>query len=177
MPSLDAFDEEFGREPATILPARPRIGTRRFMVRLCLAAAIIGLPVWAWVSANGRAVSGSQASAPALQVGGPEGSREQIDRLLRQVAALQQEIRDLTQAQQEAAESVATLKGAEQDSHNSAASYWYSDPAALSFGTASPPIPVAAPAPPRRSATVRSENCRRESAAPLSLDAPQARPE
>jgi hypothetical protein len=177
MPRLDAFDEEFGREPAAVLPARERTGSPRFLARLLLAAAIIGLPVWAWLSANGHSASDGRSGPPALQAAAPEESGGQVDRLLSQVAALQQVIRDLTRAQQEASDSIAALKAAEQDSRNVTPGYWYSDPAALSFGTGSPPRAVAAPSVPRRSATARSENRRRENGAPLSLGAPQPTPE
>src|SRR5205085_8663782 len=101
----------------------------------------------------------------------------QVDRLLRHVAALEQEIRDLTQAQQEASQGIAALRSAEQESRQPVPTYWYSDPAALTVGAAGLPRPVAAAPPPRRSATARPENReprRRESGPPLSLEAPRS---
>jgi hypothetical protein len=172
MPSLDAFDHEFGREPAAVLRARQHRRGLRPLVGLLLAAAIISLPAWAWLSVDGRPVSDGESTPAALQNSSRESSREQIDRLLRQVTALEQEIRELTQAQQQAKETIAALESAEQESRTSTPSYWYSDPAALSFSTATGPRPSAAAPPPRRSATVRSESREqrpRDSSAPLSL--------
>jgi hypothetical protein len=176
MPSLDAFDQEFGRrEPVAVLRAQQRRTTLRPLAGLLLAAAIISVPTLAWLSADGRPISDGQSRPMALQSASRDGSQEQVERLLRQVAALKQEISDLTQAQAQARESIAALKVAEEEARTPAAAYWYSDPAALSFGTVGPPSTVAA-APSRRSATARPETReprRRDNGAPLSLEAPQ----
>jgi uncharacterized protein HemX len=171
LPSLDAFDQEFEREPAAVLRARQHRRILRPLVGLLLAAAIISLPIWAWLSVDRRPISDGEATPAAVQISGRESSRAQVDRLLRQVAALEQEIRELTQAQQQSSESIAALKSAEQESRTSTATYWYSDPAALSFGTAGGPRPSAAVPPPRRSATARSESRERprDGGAPMPL--------
>jgi hypothetical protein len=175
MPNLDAFDQEFGRQPVAVLRAQQRRTALRPLAGLLLAVAIISVPTLAWLSADGRPMSDGQSRPMALQSAGGEGSQEQVERLLRQVAALKQEINELTQAEQEARESIAALKAAEQEARTPAPAYWYSDPAALNFGTVGPPSTVAA-APPRRAATARPETReprRRDTSAPLSLEAPQ----
>jgi len=173
MPSLDAFDQEFGREPVAVLRAQQRRMTLRPLAGVLLALVIISVPTLAWLSANGRSLSDGQLGSLGLQRASRGDSDGQVDRLLRQVAALKQEIEELTQAQQQASESIAALRAAEQEPHGPPPAYWYSDPAALSFGTTSVPRPVAGAPQPRRSATVRSETReprRRDSAAPLSLE-------
>src|SRR5437764_1685564 len=139
MPSLDAFDEEVGGAAVTVMRSGQGRGARRLLPALVLAAAIIGLPIWAWLSVNGRSGGEGQSGPSVLQIASREGSREQVDRLLRQVAALEQEIRDLTQAQQEASQGIAALRSAEQESRQPVPTYWYSDPAALTVGAAGLP--------------------------------------
>jgi hypothetical protein len=175
MPSLDAFDQEFGREPVAVLRAQRRRPTLRPLAGLVLAAVIISVPTLAWLSADEHPTSDGQVRPVALHGASREGSQQQVERLLRQVTALKEEIRELTQAQQEATESIAALKAAEQEARTASATYWYSDPAALSFGMVGATSTVAA-APSRRSATVRPETReprRRDAGAPLSLEAPQ----
>ena len=79
--------------------------------------------------------------------------------------------------QQQAADTIASLKAGEQEPRDPAASaYWYSDLAALHFGVVSPPRPGIGVPGPRRSATARPDfrNARkRDGAGPLSLEAPQ----
>jgi hypothetical protein len=178
MPRLDAFDQEFGCEPEEIareeLPkTKPRIWT---FLGLAVTAAIISALAVAWSGAGGPfrpEVAPSSGSAA-------DASKVHIERLTRQVEALKQEIRELTEAQQQAASTIAILKAAEQESRAPASeAYWYSDAAALHFGIPSQVQEadiVAAPS--RRPVTARPEARefrRREngSAAPLSLEAPQ----
>jgi hypothetical protein len=180
MPRLDAFDQEFGCEPESIereeLPkAKPRIWT---FIGLVVAAAIISALAVAWSGAGGP--FRLDVAPTASQVPPADAAKQQIDRLTRQVEALEQEVRDLTEAQQQAARTIAILKAAEQESGGPAsAAYWYSDLAALHFGIPDQvhePDMVAGPA--RRPMTARPEARelrRRENggAAPLSLEAPQ----
>lgn len=58
---------------------------------------------------------------------------EQVDRLRRQVEALESEIRELTQARQQAADAISALQAALQEAHSHVPPpvYWYSNPAAL----------------------------------------------
>jgi hypothetical protein len=184
MPRLDAFDEEFGREPVAILHGRQRRRWRfPLLIAVAMGAACVAL-AWPWMSADGGLRSEVQALlAPAR--GGAEASDQQVQRLMQQVDSLRKEIEDLTQARQEAAERIASLEAAEQDSHPSS-TYWYSDLAALNYSSPFPPRQAAA-APPsttaataRRSATARTEGRseprdvrRRDGSTPLSLDQQQ----
>jgi hypothetical protein len=108
------------------------------------------------------------------QLASREGTDDQVVRLRRQVEALQREIGELTEAQQRATDTIASLR-AEQEARDPAASgYWYSDLGALNYGIATPrPAGVAPP----RSAAARSElrTRRRDTGGgtPLSLEAPQ----
>jgi FtsZ-binding cell division protein ZapB len=167
LPSLGAFDQEFGRgapAPRRPLRLRPWAG-------LLLGAIIISVPALAWLSADGGAGLDRPAEPIALQ----SAAAEQIGSLLREVAELKQEVSELTEAQQQAAETIATLRAAEQEMRAPPA-YWYSDLAALNFAAgdqARPPL--LAPAR-RRSATARSEPREirsRGGAAPLSLEPAQ----
>jgi hypothetical protein len=176
MPRLDAFDEEFGREPVAILRGQRRKGRLRFsiFVALLLCAGAASALAFAWRNGDSWLRFDVQ-SAPSLpQLGSREGADDQVVRLRRQVEALRKEIGDLTEAQQRATDTIASLR-AEQDARDPAASaYWYSDLGALNYGIANPrPAGVAPP----RSATARSEfRTRRRDAGggtPLSLEAPQ----
>ena len=164
MPRLDAFDDEFGREPVAMLRAHERRTRLRPLIGLLLAAAIVSVPALAWLSADG-------SRSPS------EGADAQVERLVREIAGLKQEIKELTEAQQAASEQIASLQAAEQEARNaSAPAHWYSDLTALSFESASPakPAVVAPPAP--RGATARPEAReirRRDNGEPLSLEAPQ----
>ena len=68
---------------------------------------------------------------------------EQVDRLRRQVEALESEIRELTQARQQAADTISALQAAVQEArkHVPPPVYWYSNPAALNVTIASQPEP------------------------------------
>ncbi len=177
------FDQEFGREPEAIVPdeiakPRPRIWT---FLGLVVVAAIISALAVAWSGSGGPFRSDASApTSPSMQAVRGDASSDQIRRLTRQIEALQQEIKELTEAHQEAANTIADLKVAEHEPRSSAA-YWYSDLAALSFGLNGQPRPddaVAAPA--RRPVTARPEpreprepRRRENGGAPLSLEAPQ----
>ena len=130
------FDQEFGREPEPIAPdeiAKPRPRIRTFLGLVVVAAIISALAV-AWSGTGGPFRSDAPAPASASsQAAHGDASSDQISRLTRQIEALQQEIRELTEAQQEAASTIADLKVAEHEPRSSAA-YWYSDLSALSFG-------------------------------------------
>jgi hypothetical protein len=174
LPRLDAFDQEFGCEPEAMaredLPkAKPRVWT---FLGLVVAAAIISALAVAWSGAGGPFRLEGSTPAPA------DASREQIDRLTREVETLKQEIGDLTQAQHQAASTIAILKAAEQEARKPVPSYWYSDLAALVFGIDGEdeqPDAVASPA--RRPLSARPEvrelRRRDNGGAPLSLEAPQ----
>jgi len=165
MPRLDVFDEEFGREPVAILRGQQRRRLRlRVVVGLLVAAAIATVLALAWSIAD----EWQRPPAPlsARTAAAPD---EQIARLVREVATLKQEIRELTTAQQQATETIATLE-AEQDGRQRA-SFWYSETAALTFGIGGQSEPGATAAPARRSAAARPKPRRREE--PLSIEPPQ----
>ena len=176
MPRLDAFDEEFGREPVAILRGQRRRKLRvPTMVAAALGAAIITALAWPWVSADGGLRSEVQALLPMSRSAARETSPEQVDRLVREVASLKKEIADLTEARQHAEDRVATLESAEHEPRDHSGSvYWYSDLAALNYETPFPPRPSTTPSLARRSATARTEGRdvrRRDTATPLSIEA------
>jgi hypothetical protein len=154
MPTLRGFDEEFGQDDvATQLGEQRKTRWTLIAVALALGAGIIGVLTLAWSTVDGR-LRLELASAPTPPRNtGSEGSRELVDRLLRQVEALKSEIRELTEAQQQqTAHAIAAIE-AEQESRNRVSSvHWYSDPAALSFGIESRPEPWGVVPLPRRPA-------------------------
>src|SRR5438067_5540970 len=78
MPRLDAFDEEFGREPIAILRGHRRRGTRlSAFVGAALGAAVITALAWPWVQADGGLRSQVQSLFPAS--GSSDGSTERIE--------------------------------------------------------------------------------------------------
>ena len=91
MPRLDAFDDEFGRERVAMLRDHERRTRLRPLIGLLLAAAIVSVPALAWLSADG-------SRSPS------EGPDAQVERLVREIAALKLEIKELTEAQQAASE-------------------------------------------------------------------------
>jgi hypothetical protein len=172
MPRLDAFDEEFGREPVAVLRGQRRKKRFSAVAGAALGAAIITALAWPWVSADGDLRSEIQALLPSIpRSTAREGAAEQVDRLVREVESLKREIADLTEARQQAMDRIASLEAGEQESRDHLSSaYWYSDLAVLNYGL-QPRPGIATPS--RRSMTARSEGGRREGGAPLSLEAPQ----
>lgn len=181
MPRLDAFDEEFGREPVAVLRGHRRRGVRfSAVIGAAVGAAIVTALAWPWMKDGGLG-SELRALLPVTLSAPYESSAEQVEQLVREVESLKKEIADLTEARQQAFDRIESLEAAEQSAHDAHLAYWYSDPDALRFGLAgSAGSNAAAPATPRRSATARTEGRtevrdtrRREGAAPLSLEAPQ----
>jgi hypothetical protein len=177
LPRLDAFDHEFGRESVAVQRGQQRQTRRRLLVGLLLALAIVSVPALAWLSADGRVPSQVQSGPMSLQSATGQGSNEQVDRLLREVAALKQQVRELTEAHQRATEKITSLEAAENENRNSAAlTYWYSDLNALNVGNVGQPRPGIVAPPARRAATARPEPReprKRENGEPLSLTAPE----
>jgi hypothetical protein len=100
-----------------------------------------------------------QSIAPSPRTVAREGSEEEIDRLRRRMDELEGEVRELTQARQQADDTIAALQAVEKETHNQPPPiYWYSNPAALNLNIAhqSEPGGVALPSPrpttPRRDA-------------------------
>src|SRR3977135_2523529 len=145
MPTLRGLDEQLGEQRRT----------RWTLIAVALGVGIIGALTFAWSTVDGP-LRLEPASAPTSPRNtGREGSRELVDRLLRQVEALKGEIRELREAQQQPAHAIAAIE-AEQESRNRVSSaHWYSDPAALSFGLESRPEPWGGVPLPRRPANAR----------------------
>jgi hypothetical protein len=119
MPALHALHEE-------IIRVTQLTKTRSTLIAVALAAVIIG--AFALVGYDGR--PSPKLTAPSTE---RAESRELVDRLLRQVEALENENRVLTEGQQQAAHAIATLE-AERDSRKRVSSvHWNSDLAALSL--------------------------------------------
>lgn len=179
MPSLNAFDDEFGREhDATVEDPLPRSGFRlSTVIGLALAAGVISALALGGPSMFGASrpqLQPEQAAAPAT-----EALEAAVSRLSDEVASLRRENQDLRDAQRRAADTIAALQAGEGDSRGSFVA-WYTNPAALAYGIAMASDGAAAA---RRSATVRPrprEATPREGAppprddgAPVSLEPPQ----
>jgi uncharacterized protein HemX len=168
MPRLDVLDEELGEDAAAVRRARRRrIIARLFMLAgVALGLGAIGALAFAWSNANGRLRLELQVVAPKNAQRAAAAEAEEIDRLRRQIEALQVDVKELTEAQHQAAHTIAAMKAAEQELRRQApAPYWYSNPAALD-----PTIgKEAAALPPRRPQAGRSqprEQRQRDTAAP-----------
>lgn len=182
MPRLDAFDQEFGREPVAMLRGhRRRIRLRTWvLIVVVLGAGVISALAVSWPNGDGLLRFELQSAAPLFQRSASrEDQDEQIDRLRREVDALKKENSDLTEAHRQAGETIAALQATEQEPPTPLlGGFWYSNLAALNFGVASHAQPSVAtpPPPPRRPATARPEPRdaprRDNGGAPLSLAAP-----
>ncbi len=133
MPRLDVLDEELGEDAAAARRARRRRIIARLFMLVVVAAGLgaIGALAYAWSNAEGRLRLESQSVAPkSAQRARPV--EEEIDQLRRQIEALKDEVKDLMEAQHQAAHTIAAMKVAEQEMRRQApALYWYSNPAAL----------------------------------------------
>jgi hypothetical protein len=180
MPSLDAFDEEFGSEDQEIATdPRSKTGFRlSTMIILALAAGVISALALGWPNGSGAPRPDGQSDISALLQPG-EKPDAAVRRLAQEVEALKKENKVLVQEQQQAAETIASLKTSE---GGGTFVTWYSDPNALMYWaptfrnetTAATPV-----APPRRSATARPkprEAPRVDDGVPVTLD-PQTDPQ
>ena len=102
MPRLDVLDEELGEDAAAVRGARRRrIIARLFMLAgVALALGAIGALAFAWSNANGRLRLELQSTAP--KTAQRAAAAEEIDRLRRQIEALQVDVKELTEAQHQA---------------------------------------------------------------------------
>jgi hypothetical protein len=167
MPRLDVLDEEFGEGAAAVLHAP--------VVMLGLGA--IGALAFAWSNADGPLRFELQSAATASKSAQPAAAQEEIERLRGELDALKNDVNELTEAQHQAAHTIATMKVAEQDLRRDIPPpYWYSNPATLDLAIANQPQWTGVAPPPRRPATARSESRglrKREGAAPASPASPQ----
>src|ERR1700737_3347251 len=111
LPSLDAFDEEFEREQTEIVGDPPRNTGFRLpaLIGLALAAGVISALALGWSSMFCVSRSELQSEASAPNAG--EKPEVTISRLRRELEALKEENRELTQAQ--AADASAALQPGE----------------------------------------------------------------
>ena len=140
MPNLQAFDQEFERDPTPRPERRRRILRLSTILAFLLGGGIVGALALAWPETlalvRAELPPGLMASLPLAR----DPAEEQNEQLLAELDALKQEVRDLTQAQHEAATTIAGLKAAEQESKSRAVSIgWYSDAAVLNFPIATRP--------------------------------------
>lgn len=159
MPRLDVLDEEFGEDAAALARARRRrTGARLSMLAgVALGLGAIGALAFAWSNADGRLRFELQSAASPPKNAQRAAAEEEIDRLRRQIEALQEDVKELTEAQRQAAYTIATVKAAEQELRRHAPGpYWYSNPEALNpviaagrpQSAAAAPLPRRAPASP-----------------------------
>src|SRR6516162_7644371 len=153
MPRLDALDEEFGEDADAVLHARRRrIGERLLMLAIVtLGLGVIGALAFAWSNADGRLRFDLQSTATAPKSAQRAAAQEEIERLRGELDALKKHVKELTEAQHQAAHTIAAMKAAEEDLRRHAPPpYWYSNPAALNFAIASPPQSAGSAPPSRR---------------------------
>jgi hypothetical protein len=103
MPKLDTFDEEFGQRRLVMLA----------VVALC--AGTIAALAFAWSSADGQLRLELQSITPSPRTVAREGAEEEIGRLRRRMDEFELEIRELTQARQQADDTIAALQAAQQE--------------------------------------------------------------
>ena len=118
MPRLDAFDQEFGREPVAILRGhRRRIRLRTWvLIFVALGAGVISALAVSWPNGDGLLRFELQSAAPLSQRSASrDDSDEQVDRLRLEVDALKKVINDLTEAHRQAGETIAALQATEQE--------------------------------------------------------------
>ena len=177
MPRLDAFDEELGQDPATILRAERRGLRLLSLVAIALGAGVIGALALAWSTADGRLRLELQSAATSQRNAERAAQDEEIDRLRGQLDALKNDVNALTEAQHQSAHTIAAMRAAEEDLRRHVPPpYWYSNPATLDLTFAKQPPPAGFAPLPRRPTTARSESRdlrKREGAAPASPAAPQ----
>jgi len=178
MPTLDAFDEEFGRSVAILRGPRRRRLRFSTLISATLGAAIITVLALPSVGTDEWLRSEVQAILPLPRILSEERPDGQIDRLGRQIDALKNEIAELTEVRQQMAERIVSLEVTAQRPRDlSSSAHWYSDLSALNYAiTSQPSLNIAAP-PSRRSARERTDGRdirRRERSAPQSSGAPAA---
>jgi hypothetical protein len=152
MPTLRGFDEEFGQ--AAGVTQLDRI--RSLLLAVALGALILGGFTLVSVAVGGGVrPEGASAAPTSPQITAPSESRELVDHLQSQVEALKGEVRELTEAQQQPAHPIAAIEAKQESSNRAPPVYWYSNPAALSFGTESGPEPWGVVPLPRRPTSPR----------------------
>ena len=176
MPRLDVLDEELGGDAAALARARRRrTGARLLMLAgVALGLGAIGALAFAWSNGDGRLRFALQSATSSPKNAQRAAAAEEIERLRRQVEALQDDVKELTEAQRQAAYTIATVKAAEQELRRlTPAPYWYSNPEALNPVIATGSQSAAAAPLPRRPPGGRAETRGRETAVPSSPTPPR----
>ncbi len=133
-------------------------------------------------SESGDAESMDPPDMPRLdaldeEFGEDADAEEEIERLRGELDALKNDVKELAEAQHQAAHTIAAMKAAEEDLRRDVPPpYWYSNPATLDLAIANQPQWAGVAPPPRRPATARSESRglrKRQGAPPASPAAPQ----
>lgn len=134
MPRLHALDEEFGEDPVAIRDARrSRTSARLVMLGgVVLGLLAIGALAFAWSNADGPLRFEMQSAMTSPKTAPHPPADEELDRRRREIEALKDEVKDLTEAQRQAAHTIAAAKATEQELRRKApAPYWYSNLEAL----------------------------------------------
>ena len=134
MPRLHALDEEFGEDPVAIRHARrSRTSARLVMLGgVVLGLLAIGALAFAWSKADGPLRFEMQSAMTSPKTAQHPPADEELDRRRREIEALKDEVKDLTEAQRQAAHTIAAAKATEQElRRNAPAPYWYSNLEAL----------------------------------------------
>src|SRR5262245_44993542 len=132
--------------------AAGRTGARLLMLAIvALGLGVIGALAFAWSNADGRLRFDLQSAATAPKSAERAAAQEEIERLRGELDAVKNDVKELTEAQHQAAHTIAAMKAAEEDLRRHAPPpYWYSNPAALNFAIASPPQSTGSAPPSRR---------------------------
>jgi len=139
MPRLDVLDDEFGEDTAAVARARRRRTSARILMLAALVVGLgaIGVLAFAWSNADGRLRFELQSATTAPKSAQRAAAEEEVERLRGQVDALKEDVEQLTEAQRQAAHTIAAVKAGEQELRRQAPPpYWYSNPAALDPGLA-----------------------------------------
>ena len=154
VPKLDAFDEEFGQDSTIAVRGR----RRKIMVAIvALCAGAIAALAFAWSSADGRLRLEPQSITASARTVVGEGAEQKVERLRRRMDELEREVRELTQARQQANDTIAALQAAQEEARAQVPPpvNWYSTPAALNPSIANEPEPDSMALPSPRSSTPR----------------------